>query len=256
MSYQPTVNGNHRPTNNNGYNTGPLGAGSHVVKPGDCMLSIAYEHGFFWETLWKLPVNRDLRLARKTPGQLVAGDRVTVPEREIKEVPASTDARHYYVKRGVPAKVRLVVEYDDMPVSNADYVLVMGGSTQRGTTDPQGLLTAFIPPNVSQGTLDINGLHFELQLGALDPHSEDLGIQLRLANLGFYRGALDGLIGPQTRAAIADFQARTNLPSTGQLDDATRKMLLHRHDETHEKLPQFQPVQPDPPAQQAAAQNG
>jgi N-acetylmuramoyl-L-alanine amidase len=217
------------------------------------MLSIAHQHGFFWETLWKLPANRELRLARKTPGQLVVGDRVTIPDREIKEVPAATDARHYFVKRGVPAKLRLVVEYEDMPVSNSDYVLVVDGSFERGTTDQQGLLEAFIPPNASGGSLEINGLHFELQLGALDPHSEDLGIQLRLANLGFYHGALDGLIGPQSRAAIATFQQRVGLPATGQLDDATRQMLLHRHDRIHEKLPQSNP---DTAALPAETQNG
>lgn len=73
-----------------------------------------------------------------------------------------------------------------------------------------------IPPNASQGLLEINGLRFALQLGALYPSSEDIGIQRRLANLGFYRGQLDGKIGPQTRAAISDFQARTGLNVSGE----------------------------------------
>lgn len=42
-----------RPARNE-YNTGPLGSGSHVVWQGEYFLSIAYERGFFWETLRKL----------------------------------------------------------------------------------------------------------------------------------------------------------------------------------------------------------
>jgi hypothetical protein len=229
-----------------GINTGPMGNGPHVVQPGECFLSIAHNNGFFWQTLWNLPANRALRDARKDPGQLLVGDRVVIPEREIKELPAQTDARHDYVKRGCNAKLRLIVEYEDVPVANADYILVMGGVTRKGTTDENGLLVASIPPNASQGFLDIDDLHFDLQLGALNPHSEDAGIQHRLANLGFYQGEIDGIIGPMTREALSNFQSRTGLPVTGQLDDDTRQLLLHRHDEVHDRLPQ--PVPNDPPA--------
>lgn len=232
-----------------GRDTGPQGSGSHIVQPGECFLSIAYQHGFFWQTLWELPANRELRAARQDPGQLLVGDRIVIPDRRTKTVPKNTDACHVFVKKGVPAKLRLVVEYEDMPVSNSHYVLVLAGSTLRGITDEQGLLEVSIPPDASEGVLDINGLHFDLQLGALDPSSENVGVQQRLANLGFYHGELDGLIGPQTREAIAAFQARTGLPATGQLDDATLGNLRHRHDEMHKQLPPRSG--PDEPPRQA-----
>ena len=174
--------------NNTRYNTGPLGSGAYTVQEGDCFLSIAYQRGFFWETLWNLPDNAGLRDARQDPGELLVGDRVMIPDLRIKKVPASTDARHQFVKRGVPAKLRLVVEYEDMPVSNKDYVLVVDGSTRKGKTDEQGFLEISIPPNAAEGFLEVDGLRFDLQLGALDPHSEDVGIQHRLATLGFYGG--------------------------------------------------------------------
>ena len=225
--------------------TGTLGSGSHVVQPGECLFSIAYKYGFFWKTLWGLPANRELRVARQDPGQLLVGDRIMIPDRQTKTVAANTDARHVFVKQGVPAKLRLVVEYEDMPVSNSNYVLVVDGAILQGTTDEQGLLEVSIPPDASEGVLDINGLHFALQLGALDPSSENVGIQQRLANLGFYHGELDGLIGPQTHEAIATFQARTGLTANGELDDATLGTLLHRHDETHKQLsPRSGPDQP------------
>ena len=209
-----------------------------MVERGDCLLSIAHQRGFFWETLWNLPANADLRNTRQDPGLLLVGDRVMVPERQLKTEPAATDAHHRFLKRGVPAKLRVVVEYEDQPVSNADYILTVDGQIRQGTTDDKGLLEVPIAPEAAQGVLDIEGLRFELQLGALDPGSEDIGIQQRLANLGFYHGDLDGKIGPQSREAIAAYQARTGLDVTGEPDEDTLDLLLHRHDDLHERLPE------------------
>jgi hypothetical protein len=229
-------------------NTGPLGSGWRVVRHGDCLLSIAHQQGFFWDTLWNLPANEKLRDARPDPGQLLVGDRIMIPERQAKTVPANTDAHHRFFKRGVPAKLRVVVEYEDAPVSNSAYVLSLDGSIREGTTNEEGLLEVSIPPDASEGLLEINGLRFELQLGALDPSSEDIGVQDRLWNLGFYHGELDGQIGPVTREAIAEFQARAGLTVTGELDDNTHRTLLHRHDEQHEELAgQSGPDSPAPP---------
>ena len=179
-----------------------------------------------------------MRDTREDPGLLLTGDRVLIPERRLRTEPASTEALHRFVKRGVPAKLRLIVEYEDDPVANTNYVLVLDGVIHQGTTDDSGLLEVLIPPDASQGTLDIGGLRFDLELGALDPASEDIGTQQRLANLGFYHGKLDGEIGPLTREAIAEFQARTGLDPTGDLDANTQDMLLRRHDKLHEQLPE------------------
>jgi N-acetylmuramoyl-L-alanine amidase len=219
-----------------GRNTGPLGSGWRDVKRGDCLLSIAYQTGFFWETLWNLPENASLKNTRKDPGMLLVGDRIFIPELQTKTVPAGTDALHRFVRKGVPAKLRVVVEYEDDPVANADYVLTLDRTIRQGKTDGQGLLEESIPPDASQGLLEVNGLRFDLQLGALDPSSEDIGSQQRLANLGFYHGELDGIIGPETQEAIGVFQARVGLPVTQELDDDTLDLLLHRHDDLHDRL--------------------
>lgn len=215
----------------------PVGSGPYTVKEGDCFFSIAHQHGFLWETLWNLPANANLRAARKDPGLLLPGDQITIPDREIREESRNTEARHRFVTNEQLVKLRLVIEYEDMPVGNAEYMLVVDGVAFRGATDKDGLLEVSVPPDASQGQLEIKGLSFALHLGGLDPSSEDIGVQQRLANLDFYRGALDGQIGPLTREAIANFQSRTGLEPSGEFDDATRQMLLHRHDEMHERLP-------------------
>jgi len=227
-------------------NIGPVGGGWREVSEGECLLSIAFETGFLWETLWNLPENAELREKRKDPGLLLPGDRILIPELRTETFERNTDARHRFVKRGTPAKLRLVVEYEDDPVANADYVLSLDGSVRKGKTDSQGLLEVPIPPNASEGLLEVGGLRFELQLGALDPHSEDIGAQQRLANLGFYHGELDGVVGPKTRKAIGEFQARTGLPLTGELDDRTLDLLLERHDNLHPRLPEDTGPDPDP----------
>jgi len=53
-----------------------------------------------------------------------------------------------------------------------------------------------------------------------------LEAQIALSRLGFSCGSIDGVVGPQTRAALQAFQARENLPTTGQLDEATRSYLV------------------------------
>jgi N-acetylmuramoyl-L-alanine amidase len=45
-----------------------------------------------------------------------------------------------------------------------------------------------------------------------------MSVQDQLTRLGYSPGAIDGVIGPQTRDAIADFQSDHRLPVTGQID--------------------------------------
>ena len=46
-------------------------------------------------------------------------------------------------------------------------------------------------------------------------------VQLALRDEGYYPGAIDGLIGPQTRAALADFQRDHGLVVTEAVDEPT-----------------------------------
>ena len=49
--------------------------------------------------------------------------------------------------------------------------------------------------------------------------------QQRLKNLGYYRGRVDGILGPRTLQAINAFQSETYLPISGQLDAKTIEFL-------------------------------
>ena len=53
-------------------------------------------------------------------------------------------------------------------------------------------------------------------------HSVESGIQLALARAGYYRGSIDGCLGPSSREAIACYQVDHGLPVTGY---PTRSLL-------------------------------
>ncbi len=52
-----------------------------------------------------------------------------------------------------------------------------------------------------------------------------LEVQVALARLGFSGGAIDGVRGPQSAAALQAFQAAMNIPVSGSLDAATQAVL-------------------------------
>jgi peptidoglycan hydrolase-like protein with peptidoglycan-binding domain len=53
-----------------------------------------------------------------------------------------------------------------------------------------------------------------------------LQAQRQLKALGFNPGAIDGNFGPQTNAALREYQRAYRLPQTGRLDEATVRSLL------------------------------
>jgi hypothetical protein len=50
-------------------------------------------------------------------------------------------------------------------------------------------------------------------------------LQQELSQLNYYQGTDDGIMGPQTTAAIKDLQRQAGLPQTGSMNAATQKAL-------------------------------
>jgi N-acetylmuramoyl-L-alanine amidase len=212
----------------------PVGDGDYVVQPGECIASIAYEHGHFWETILNDPANREVKRARKNHHILLPGDRLTIPPIRRKEVSAETDKLHRFGLKGFPEVFRLrLLDLDDKPRANLRYVLIIEQKTYSGTTDKQGELKHFIPPNARQGRLILGSgedkEEIELRLGHLNPTTAISGAQARLTNLGIDCGPVDGILGPKTRKAIKRFQKARKLEETGELDGATMQELETRH---------------------------
>ena len=72
---------------------------------------------------------------------------------------------------------------------------------------------------LATGVLGISMMPFAL--GA-NPNKK---AQEALRDKGYYSGQIDGIIGPQTRAGIRQYQKSENLPITGKLDNETAGKL-------------------------------
>lgn len=59
----------------------------------------------------------------------------------------------------------------------------------------------------------------------LDPGNDGKQLQRRLQALGHDPGAIDGLLGPRSRAALRAYQADHGLPESGETDPATRRTV-------------------------------
>ena len=60
---------------------------------------------------------------------------------------------------------------------------------------------------------------------AVTPSATVKQLQQELGQLNYYEGPVDGLMGPQTIAAIKDLQRQAGLPQTGTMNAATQKAL-------------------------------
>ncbi len=205
---------------------------THVCSQGDCIASIAEQHGFFPPTIWNDPANQELKDLRGEDGYvLLPGDEVVVPDLTTKDESCATEQRHRFRRKGVPELLKLeLVDTDGRPIGGAEYQLDLDGKVIEGTTDSAGKLEHYIPPGARLARLRVpdHELEMLIPLGHLDPVSEITGVQQRLNNLG-YACPINGQEDPETAAAVSRFQADHDLEITGEANDATREKLKSEH---------------------------
>ncbi len=59
----------------------------------------------------------------------------------------------------------------------------------------------------------------------VDPGQITANVQSALQQQGYYQGDIDGIIGPQTRAALAEYQSAQGIEPTGAIDEPTLEAL-------------------------------
>ena len=112
----------------------------YTVRQGDSIASIAYQHGFHWETIWNHPNNAELKQRRKDPNILHPGDVVFIPEKAEKQESASTGQRHRFRVKGAPQSLRMrLLDNDDEPRSGVSYILEIDGNLIRENRQKLGL---------------------------------------------------------------------------------------------------------------------
>lgn len=210
--------------------TRPVGQGDYLVRAHDCISSLAEANGFFWETIWYLPENRELRSARGDPNVLLAGDRVTIPALRPKTVDGATEKKHRFRRRGTPARLRISFYDDGDPRADEPYLIVVDGIVLQGTLDEHGTLDLRISPAARTAEIRIaDDEPVAITLGSMDPIDSWSGLQLRLNNLGFIAGDVTGTPNGPTRAALRRFQHSQGLDPTGIADAETRDALARIH---------------------------
>lgn len=204
---------------------------NYEVKQGDCISSIAFEHGFFKETIWNHPNNAELKQNRKEQNVLMPGDIVFIPDKRIKEVSEPTNEVHKFRCKNTPEKLKLQLFKENEPRADEEYELVIDDLKFSGKLDSQGRLEQSIPPNAKQGQLTLKKDEeiYQLILGNLNPSDEITGAQGRLRHLGFYFGSIDGQISPELIQAIQEFQISGDLEPNGELDDRTMSAIKNAY---------------------------
>lgn len=203
----------------------------HIVKQGECFSSVAKKYGFLEKTLWEHPSNSELKNKRNDPNVLFPGDKINIPDIEMKEDSAPTEDTHVYKISREKIKFSLHVLKNDEPVANAGYVLTIDGSRIEDKTDGDGWIHQPISQSAKSGKLVIADadLEYDLNFGYLDPVEEISGVQSRLRNLGHYFGSITGEKDYLTEAALLGFQRKYQLPETGESDNATQAKLKEIH---------------------------
>lgn len=201
-------------------------AENYKVQQGDCIFSIAFEKGFFADTIWSHSNNKELNEARKDPNVLMPGDVVHVPDKRLKELNKPTNEVHKFRVKNTPKTFRIQIMRADVPVRDMEYVLAVDGVESTGKTSNEGWIRASILPDAKKAKLSLKeGQKFELDLGHLNPVDEVSGAQGRLKSMGYYKGSLDGDLDDETKDALKTFQASNDIDVTGELDDKTRSAL-------------------------------
>ena len=245
-----------------GASSGPVGSGNYEVQQGDCIDSIAFRHGHFWQTIWNHPDNQQLKSVRKDPNVLLAGDQVFIPDLRPKQESGATEQCHRFKRKGVPARLRMKFykpvapepdessggQYDPShyqqvpqpsgaeyePITNARFALSIDGIVTDGQSDGDGLVDVPIPPDAAQARIRFSPgtpeeIAFDLSLGHLDPIDTVIGVRHRLNNLGYHCRPSGDEMDDSLRGALRRFQEENNLTANGDLDQPTKGKLREIH---------------------------
>ena len=205
-----------------------------IVRPGDCLVTIAAEQGFLDPlTVYDRPENEDLRTMRPDPRVLLAGDEVFIPERVLGVLSRPTEQRHRVKVQSRATFLRLQFRNGDTPRAGVEYRVEYGNTVLTGTTASDGMLVQPIPAHLRQVNVVLidHGEEewYSIGVGYLDPVTDTSGVIQRLCNLGLALDIADVPPHIALEQAVRAFQSRQEIEVTGVMDDDSRQALVRAH---------------------------
>jgi hypothetical protein len=211
----------------------------YIVQQGDYISKIAADNGFTdFNTIWNDGANAQLKAQRETPNVLMPGDKLHIPDKEVRTESRPTDATHEFVLSGKPLKLRLVIhDMEDKPVSGKPCDLKVTGSPDVSplSTDGSGMAEREIKPDAQAGTFKLKDaglpidLDLTLKIGHLDPVDKITGQKGRLNNLGYDAGEVNEDVTLQFKSAVEEFQCDQKLSVDGDCGKNTQAKLKQVH---------------------------
>jgi hypothetical protein len=167
------------------------------LNPGDCVDSLAYENKVPSDKIWSDPANKNMNETRKDRNVLMPGEKLTIPDREIKWEGNKETARTHIFRRTMPKKEFRFQVLRGKPLTGYTYEIQIDGVPVTGTFDADWV-TCQIPANAKKAEIKITYKRgqsmspavaqnrvYKIDLGHLRPVRTDEGQQDRLKNLGF-----------------------------------------------------------------------
>jgi hypothetical protein len=208
----------------------------HVVVDGEHLPGIAAKFGFSsFRTIFDHPENAELKKLRPNPNVLVPGDKVFIPDRELRNEEGATGQRNEFVRAGELLELRVkVVDLGEKPLPGPCELAIE--LVRVPMTESQNIFSAPIAPNVTRATMEFSTpdpgknqqQKFPLFVGGLDDVKEFSGQQQRLNNLGYFAG-FSPKSTLQFKWAVEEFQVDHQLGVDGVCGPLTQKALVKEH---------------------------
>lgn len=152
----------------------------HTVDQGEYLAKIARHYGYVnSRTIWDAPQNKELKAKRKNPNVLFPGDRLFIPDKEIKEESRVTQKRHRFELPREKLKLRIrLMDLKKQPVQGHECTLIVEGEQKEDRTKADGIIEKDIADKAAKGLLLDRGKpgteirtqkEVLLKIGDLDP---------------------------------------------------------------------------------------
>lgn len=194
------------------YHQYEIEAGDSFESIGACLgYSAKKIRNFYWQGC-------NVQLRSLGRGKLIRGEILLIPLHLAK----IEKKNHYTIDQTRELKLKLLKE--GKPRSREIFWVDDGKQQQKGYTDSRGRLSVKVARNLEAIKLILGKDKKAFTVFLQELPEENQKNQARLRNLGFYNGAIDGILGEKTLTAIKQFQQKYQIPKEPELNSIKKDL--------------------------------